>query len=461
MPHFRLHLPALLAVFGLLTASPAVLRADLVRDWNALALETMRTSAESPFVARDLAILHTAIYNAGESILGNYQTYGFGGYSAPGGGPAGASAEAAMATAANLVLQNLYSGGAGNFTTLYNTQLGGIADGQAKSDGIAWGTTIANDILTWRSGDGASVADSMNTPYSPVGTIGYWQQTSASDALLPGWGNVSTFAIGSTAPYISTLPGATRADYLQSGQYAADFNQVKDLGGQSSLTRTADQTNQAYFWAGGAGTVKAPGMWNEVAATVAGSAGLSLSETARLFAAMNVAMADAGIAAWADAYDTQFWRPETAIANGGDGIFDTDGNSSTEGDFFWLPLIDSPSYPEYVSTQGAFGAAAAAVLAAYLGDAMSFSLSSDIDGNGSKDLTRSFTSFTEAANEAALSGIYAGTQFGTSVVDSQALGADVASFVVNNNFSAVPEPGGVVLTLLGALLLLPRRRRSA
>jgi phage-related tail fiber protein len=176
---------------------------------------------------------------------------------------------------------------------------------------------------------------------------------------------------------------------------------------------------------------------------------------------MNVAMADAGIAAWAGAYDTQFWRPETAIANGGDGIFDTDGNPSTEGDFFWLPLIDSPSYPEYVSTQGAFGAAAAAVLAAYLGDAMSFSLSSDIDGNGSMDLTRSFTSFTEAANEAALSGIYAGTQFGTSVVDSQALGADVASFVVNNNFSAVPEPGGVLLTLLGALLLLPRRRRSA
>lgn len=459
MPPFRPHFSSLLAVFGLLTAAPAVLRADLVTDWNALALDTMRTTAESPFVARDLAILHTAIYNAGESIWGNYETYGFSSYSAPALGPSGASAEAAMATAANLVMQSLYSGGAGDFTTLYNTQLGGIADGQAKTDGIAWGTTIANDILTWRSGDGASVAAS--TPYSPVGTIGYWQQTSASNALLPGWGNVSTFAIGSTAPYVSTLPGATRSDYLQTGQYAADYNQVKDLGGQSSLTRTADQTTQAYFWSADGGTVKVPGMWNEVATIAASTAGLSIAETARLFAAMNVALADAGIASWANSFDTQFWRPETAIANGGDGFFDTDGNASTEGDFFWLPLINSPSYPEYVSSQGAYSAAAAAVLAEYLGDGMAFTLSSDIDGNGSKDLTRSFTSFSQAANEAAQSGIYAGTQFGTSVTQSQLLGADVGNYVVNNNFAAVPEPAGFVLTLFGALLLLPRRRRSA
>ncbi|MEZ5384410.1 MAG: vanadium-dependent haloperoxidase [Prosthecobacter sp.] len=456
MPLFRPIPAPLLAVFGLLTAPLAVLRADLVTDWNALALETMRTTAESPFVARDLAILHTAIYNAGESIWGNYETYGFNTYSAPGSGPSGASAEAAMATAANLVMQSLYSGGSGDFTTLYNTQLGGIADGQAKTDGIAWGTTIANDILTWRSGDGASAAAS--TPYSPVGTIGYWQQTSASNALLPGWGSVNTFAIGSTAPYVSTVPGATRADYLQTGQYAADYNQVKDLGSQSSLTRTADQTTQAYFWSGGSGTVKVPGMWNEVATIAASTAGLTVEETARLFAAMNVALADAGIASWASSYDTQFWRPETAIANGGDGFFDTDGNASTEGDFFWLPLINSPSYPEYVSSQGAFSASAATVLAEYLGDAMAFSLSSDIDGNGSKDLTRSFTSFTEAANEAAQSGLFAGTQFGTSIIDSQVLGADVGSFVVNNNFAAVPEPAGVILTLLGSLLLLQRRR---
>jgi len=120
----------------------------LVTDWNALALDTMRSSVESPFVARDLAILHTAIYNASESIRGVYNTFGASGYAAPTGGPAGASIEAAMATAANTVMQSLYSGSSVNFTHLYHTQLGGIAEGQAKVDGIAWGTTIADDILT-------------------------------------------------------------------------------------------------------------------------------------------------------------------------------------------------------------------------------------------------------------------------------------------------------------------------
>jgi hypothetical protein len=170
-------------------------------------------------------------------------------------------------------------------------------------------------------------------------------------------------------------------------------------------------------------------------------------------------MADASIAAWANAYDVQFWRPETAIPNGGYGIFDIDGNPSTTGDEFWLPLISSPSYPEYAAAQSAISAAAAAVLAAYLGDSFAFSLGSDIDGNGSTDLIRSYTSFSEAANEAALSGLYGGTQFMTSITDGQAIGANVAGYVVNNQFALVPEPSGAVLLLLGAGMFLCGSRR--
>ncbi len=452
-PGFHI-LPCLLASGTLLLSPVSIAHADLVTDWNALALTTMRDSSdEAPVMARDLAILSVAMYNASESIRGGYQVYSFGSYSAPGSGPAGASYQAAMISAANTVMQGLYSGAGSAFTSLYNTQLGGIADSQAKTDGIAWGATIANDILTWRAGDGASAAAS--TPYTPVGTAGYWQQTSATAASLPGWGNVGTFAVPGAGTYMSSLPGGSVSSHLASVQYTADYNQVQDLGSAFSLTRTSDQTNQAYFWAAGNGTVTTTGMWNQVAQTAATSAGLAVPDTARLFAAVNVAMADAGITAYATAYDTQFWRPETAIANG-----DIDGNAGTAVDSSWAPLIMSPSLPEYVALSGTLSQAAATVLASYLGDSTAFNLGSDINGDGSTDLTRSFTSFSQAANEATMSGVYGGTQFATSAADGQAMGADVAGYIMGSNFTPVPEPSGVLLLLIGALPTL-RRRRSA
>jgi hypothetical protein len=449
-PHFR----GFLAAPALLLAAVTAVRADLVTEWNALALTEMRSSTEAPVMARDLAILHTAIFNASESIRGGYETYGFGTYSAPGvSGPLGASYEAAMISAANTVMQSLYAGGSAGFTSLYDTQLSLIADGQAKTDGIAWGASIANDILTWRATDGA--ADAGATPYSPVGTIGYWQPTSASSAMLPGWGTVGTFAIPGTGGYLSNLPGGSVTNYIQDegSSYAGDYNEVKELGALFSPTRTADQTDQAYFWAGGDGTVKTTGLWNQVAEIAALDAGLSVADTARLFAALNVTLADAGIAGMATSYDSQFWRPETAIANG-----DGDSNDDTVVDGTWAPLIASPSLPEYVALGATLSEAAAATLAYYLGDSTSFSLGSDIDGDGDVDLTRNFTSFSAAADEAALSGVYGGTQFRTSAEDGQAVGATVADFVVNNHFAAVPEPTGVLLVVLG-LGVVARRRR--
>ncbi len=451
MLQFPPHFSRLLASVALLLSAVTAVRADIVTDWDALALTSM-TSTQSPIVAHDLAILHASMYNADQSIQGTYNPYGFGAYPAPGAGPAGADYQAAMIAAANTVMQNLYSGSSGDFTTLYNTQLSGIADGQAKTDGIAWGVTIANNLLTARSNDGS--ADASTPDYTPVGTMGYWQQTSPAGGVLPSWGNVGTFAIPGTGAYMSSLPGGSVTAYLQSGQYATDYNQVKDLGSAFSLTRTSDQTNQAYFWAAGEGTVKMTGMWNQVAQTAATNAGLSISDTARLLATLNVAMADASTTAMASIYDTQFWRPETAIANG-----DGDSNASTTVDVLWTPLISSPSLPEYVALGATISEAAATVLASYLGDNVSFSLGSDINGDGTIDLTRNFTSFSQAADEAAMAGVYGGTQFLTSVTDGQAMGADVANYVLANNFALVPEPAGAVLVMLGGLFLLGSRRR--
>ena len=157
-------------------------------------------------------------------------------------------------------------------------------------------------------------------------------------------------------------------------QYATDYNQAKGLGFSGSLARTSDQLTQAYFWSAPDGSVKVPGMWNQLAQSISSSAGLNVSDSTRLFAALNVALADAGIASFAAAYDSEFWRPETAIANGEDLLFDTDGNPSPEGGGAWQPLISSPASPEYYSTTAAFSGAASSVLAGYFGDTYAYTL---------------------------------------------------------------------------------------
>ena len=443
---------SLLAAAALLLCAASVARADIVSDWNAAALSAMTSSTEDPQVAHDLAILDLSMYNAAESLNTTYTPYSYGTYSAPGTGPSGADYQAAMISAANTVMQNLYGGSSSTFTSLYNSELSAISNSQAKTDGINWGVTIGNNLLAWRATDGSSSAAS--TPYSPVGTIGYWQPTSSANPMLPGWGSVGAFAIPSTSTYMTTLPSGSVTTYLQSSQYATDYNQVKSLGAAFSTTRTSDQTNQAYFWSAGEGTVKMTGMWNQIAQTVASNAGLNTEATAHLMATLNVAMADASTVAMATSYDQQFWRPETAIANG-----DIDGNSSTAVDSNWTPLIKSPELPEYVSLGATISEAAATVLAATLGNNVSFSLGSDINGSGTIALTRSFTSFSQAANEAGMAGVYGGTQFLTSVTDGQTIGANVANYVLANDFAVVPEPAGAVLVLLGSAFLLGARRR--
>ena len=229
MLRFYPHFAGLFASAALLLTPASAVRADIVADWNAIALTSMTANAD-PLVAHDLASLAASMYNADQSIAGTYNPYGNGSYPTPaiGSAPAGADSQAAMIAAANTVMQYLYAGSSSNFTALYNSQLSDIANSQAKTDGIAWGVTIANNLLSARSSDGS--ADAATTPYTPVGTIGYWQQTSPAGALLPGWGSVGTFAIPGTGSYMTTLSGGSVTTYLQSSQYAADYVQVKALG---------------------------------------------------------------------------------------------------------------------------------------------------------------------------------------------------------------------------------------
>jgi len=437
-----------------LAGSVVETRADLISDWNNQALTAISASDElSPEASRSLAMMSAAIYNAVEGIAGDHYVFTSGGYTGPSGtAPDGSSQEAAAAAAAFTIMQSLYPSMVGDFATLYSSQLSGIADSQAKTDGINFGTVVANDILNWRSTDGASGASDSGL-YTPVGTVGHWQPTPPDTGALPGWGNVSTFGIASAVTYTGSLP-ATIETYIQSAQYAADYNQVMELGSSVSGTRTADQLNAAYFWSGTNGTTTTAGLWNQVAQTVAASAGLNLQDSSRLFAALNIAMADAAIVTWDTKYDVDFWSPLLAIVNG-----DADGNASTFGDDTWTALLAELNSPAFFSEQSALSAAAAQVLIDFFGDNVAFDLESDYDGDGIVDDIRSYLSFSQAAEEAGMSQIWGGVSYGTGNTDAAAAGANIADEVLANNFAPVPEPSSMLMVLLGVTIFVVRRRR--
>src|SRR5262249_50021577 len=190
---------------------------------------------------------------------------------------------------------------------------------------------------------------------------------------------------------------------LDSATWAADYHEVQAFGAAVGSFRTAEQSEIAQFWADGAGTETPPGHWNHIAREVVAMTGTSLEKSARLFALLNIAMADAAICAWDAKYTYNFWRPVTAIRSG-----DTDGNPATTPDSSWSSFIVTPSFPDYVSGHSAFSAAAATVLAFFYGtDDIPFTTGSD----ALPGVFRSFPSFSAAAVEAAMSRIYGGIHF--------------------------------------------------
>jgi membrane-associated phospholipid phosphatase len=207
---------------------------------------------------------------------------------------------------------------------------------------------------------------------------------------------------------------------------------VKELGGATSVTRTAEQELIAYFWADFTYTVTPPGHWNQIARSAATSLDLSLAQKARLFALLNIALADAAIATWDAKYAFNFWRPVTAIQQA-----DLDDNSETVADADWTPLLPTPSFPEYVSGHSAFSSAAAAVLTRFLGtDHVSFTVVSDsVPG-----VIRSYSSFAAATEEIGMSRVYGGIHFLSGDLDGLRLGHAIGDYVVDNSLLPLEDP---------------------
>jgi membrane-associated phospholipid phosphatase len=385
-------------------------KSDAVVGWNQAALEAIKTDKTSPPVAsRNLAILETAVFDAVNGLTAFYNAY-----RVDQGIDPGASVEAAAAEAAYRVLTELYPTQKATFDGLLNSFLQDLPTGEFVDKGLAYGKAVAEAALAARSNDGSKTV----VPYTVSSEIGKWQPTGLATApLLPQWGKVTPFALASGSQFRPDAPAA-----LTSTEYAADFNFTKDLGSVNSTTRTADQTEIAKFWADGAGTYTPPGHWNSIASQLLSQNNATLVESARTLGLLNIALADAAIACWDAKYTYDAWRPVTAIRQA-----NLDGNDATTVDATWQSLITTPPFPEYTSGHSTFSAAAATVLSELMGDKVSFSTSSI----GLPGITRSYTSFQQAAQEAGISRIYGGIHFMLANTNGLHCGEDIGNYVVD------------------------------
>jgi hypothetical protein len=369
-----------------------LLAADMVLQWNDVLLDAVRVDKTAPPKAsRAMAIVHTAVFDAVNSIDRSYTPYMTSVNVHP-----RASKEAAVISAAYETLVTLFPAQRATFAAKRVSSLATIADGREENDGVKAGKSVAAAILARRATDGST----MTVTYTAGTDPGDWQPTPPAFAspLLPQWPDVQPWTMTSGTQF---RPGAPPV--LNSPQYAADFNGVKAIGSATGTTRTADQTAIAHFWANGPGTSTPPGHWNVIAQTVAESKHISLEENARLFAMLNLALADAAIVSWDAKYEFDMWRPVTAIQQA-----DTDGNARTTADSLWTPLLVTPPFSTYTSGHSTFSGAGAAVLKAFFGtDRVSFSVPSETSGVAN----RSFNSFTHAAAESGMSRVYAGIHF--------------------------------------------------
>ena len=386
---------------------------DVILTWNRIALNAIRRDnlTPPPVVAKVMAMVHTAMYDAANAIE---QKYGV--YRVDATPITGADAIAAAAEAAYRVLSTIYPNQQAYFNALLANSLNTGATAEAQAAGILLGDTVAANIIAWRKQDGAK----NQVAFNPSTEIGKWQPElpNYDGALLPQWAGVTPFALTAGSQFRPPAPPS-----LGSVEYAQALNQTKALGARDNSTRTADQTQIALFWADGGGTYTPSGHWNEIAETAASIKGQSLIENARTFALLNIALADAGIGAWDAKYVYNTWRPITAIRNA-----DKDGNSATTADPNWLPLINTPPFPEYVSGHSTFSAAAATVLTKAYGNNFSFNASSV----GLPTVTRSYTSFAAAATEAGISRIYGGIHFDFANQAGSTLGQQIGDYVTGN-----------------------------
>jgi hypothetical protein len=405
-----------------LFASPHAAPIDPVIEWNDVLIDALRADRTLPgpgYSSRTGAIVHAAIFDAVNAIEGGYEPYtpGLPDVKKP------TSLDAAVAAAGWRVLSKIYPDQKPMLNGALAKTLSRVTNGPSETRGVILGIAAADQMMTARANDHAFDV----VPYTPGTDPGDWLPTAPdfTPAWGPGWSEVTPFMMSDASEF-----RPPPAPALTSAQYTAAFNDVKSLGEKDSTTRTAEQTEIGNFWAyDRAGTGTPPALYNQMIQVVAEKKHNTVVENARLFALANLAMADAGIAAWDCKIVDNLWRPVTAIQHA-----DTDGNPATTVDPTWEPLGApggsnpnfTPPFPAYVSGHATFGAAVCEVLKDfYHTDHVKFTLTSDeLPG-----VTRSFKTFSQAAEENGRSRIYLGIHWQFDNTEGQKLGRRIADFV--------------------------------
>jgi hypothetical protein len=396
---------------------------DQVLEWNQIFIDTLiATNTANSSSQRLGAIVHTAIFDAYNGIERRYAPV-FVHDSAP----PGASRRAAVIAAAYTTLAALFPSRQAELDDSYAASLAalgghGRGGGQSRERGIAWGIEVAQAVLAWRATDGFN----PSTPYPAFrggDVVGQWRPTSPTLPSICAAMSAQGLAFTDTFVLVNNTqfdPGPPRG--LTSPAYTDDFNAVKALGRMTGSTRTENQTALASFWEGNASV-----HWNQAANQIARANHLSMSDSNRLLAVLNIAMADTAFTTWSakrfyGASPTEVtWRPVTAIP-----LANTDGNPDTAPDPDWLPLVNTPCHPEYLAGHPGQNGAAATVLLSHFEDEQTFMLTTP----GQPD--RTYSSIAQAQADGNNARIWGGMHYPSTVAISNAVGEAIAEYVNRN-----------------------------
>ena len=390
-----------IAVTGL--AQPA--SADVVTDWNERTVAYVQSRGMGPPPAeRIIAMVHAAMFDAINSIERKYRPYLV---QLP--VTAATSREVAAAAAAGTVLANIDPQAQTDMKSALATYLANIPDSAEKAAGITLGAAVAARVLEARANDGSAGSDN----YRPKAKVGTYVPTAPT--LAPQWSGVKPFAMTSGSQFRPAAPVV-----LTSREWTADYNEIKELGGRNSEKRSAQQLENARFWIASGANIYYP-----IVRAIHESKRLSLIESARLYALMAVARADALIAVFDAKYHYDFWRPITAIRNG-----DIDGNPATTRDATWAPIAETPMHPEYPCAHCILAASMTGVVEVLFGTAEVREVA--INSPTLPGVTHRWTNMRALDTEVADARIWAGFHYRFSTRIGQDMGRRIGQYTVRS-----------------------------